>query len=135
VSARVPNGFVFKAWPQLCDEIASTVSCASGVLDGEVCCLEADGRTDFYRLMFRRDRPFFYAFDLPAILDLALPGLDGYTIRHEVAAHVHTSHIPIVIVTGSTDNLESLKVNCLLRKPVSANAVVDAVAKCLLEEA
>jgi CheY-like chemotaxis protein len=65
------------------------------------------------------------------VLDLALPGIDGYTIRHELAAHVHTSHIPIVIVTGSTDNLESLKVNCLLRKPVSANAVVDAVAKCL----
>jgi bifunctional non-homologous end joining protein LigD len=37
------------------------------VLDGEVCCLEPDGRTNFYRLMFRRDRPFFYAFDVVAI--------------------------------------------------------------------
>lgn len=65
------------------------------------------------------------------ILDLALPGIDGYTVRHELAAHVHTRHIPIVIVTGSTDDLESLKVNCLLRKPVTPSAVVEAVSKCL----
>ena len=43
------------------------VCCASAVLDGEICCLDPDGRADFYRLMFRRDRPFFYAFDLLAV--------------------------------------------------------------------
>jgi DNA-binding response OmpR family regulator len=65
------------------------------------------------------------------ILYLALPGIDGFTVRHELAAHAHTRHIPVVIVTGSTDDLESLGVSCLLRKPVSPSEVVSAVAKCL----
>jgi len=34
------------------------------VLDGEVCCLQPDGKSDFYTLLFRRDWPYFYAFDL-----------------------------------------------------------------------
>ena len=65
------------------------------------------------------------------ILDLGLPGIDGYAVRDELAAHVHTREIPIVVITGSTADLESLQVNCLLRKPVSPRAVVEAVAKCL----
>lgn len=69
------NGYTFTAWPQLADEIARRVSCDSAVLDGEVCCLEANGRTDFYRLMFRRERPFFYAFDLLALEGEDLTGL------------------------------------------------------------
>jgi ATP-dependent DNA ligase len=63
------KGYTFKAWPQLADEIARTVRCGSAVLDGEICCLKADGRSNFYRLMFRRDRPFFYGFDVLAIDD------------------------------------------------------------------
>jgi ATP dependent DNA ligase domain len=34
------------------------------VLDGEICCLEPDGRTHFKNLLFRREWPFFYAFDV-----------------------------------------------------------------------
>ncbi len=66
------------------------------------------------------------------ILDLALPGIDGYAVRAELGAQVHTRSIPVVILTGSTDDdLDRLKVNCVLRKPVTPSAVVDAVAKCL----
>ena len=65
------------------------------------------------------------------VLDLGLPGIDGYAVRDELAAHVHTREIPVVIITASTDDLASLTVNCVLRKPVTPSAVVDAVAKCL----
>jgi bifunctional non-homologous end joining protein LigD len=65
------NGHVFKGWPQLAEELAHSVRCYSAVLDGEICCLEPDGRSNFQRLMFRRDWPFFYAFDL-----LSLEGRD-----------------------------------------------------------
>jgi len=65
------------------------------------------------------------------ILDLALPGIDGYTVREELAAQVHTRHIPIVVVTGSAEPLEWLDVNCLLRKPVTLDAVLEAVRRCL----
>src|SRR5215467_5749211 len=33
-------------------------------LDGEVVCLDPDGRPDFRALLYRRAEPFFYAFDV-----------------------------------------------------------------------
>lgn len=61
------NGHTFKQWPQLAEELAHAVRAHSAVLDGEICCLQPDGRTDFYRLMFRRDWPYFYAFDVLSV--------------------------------------------------------------------
>jgi ATP-dependent DNA ligase len=34
---------------------------------GELVCLDADGRSNFYKLLFRRDWPCFYAFDALSI--------------------------------------------------------------------
>jgi bifunctional non-homologous end joining protein LigD len=61
------NGHTFKQWPQLAEEIAHAVRAHSCVLDGEVCCLEPDGRTNFKHLLFRREWPFFYTFDVLSI--------------------------------------------------------------------
>ena len=36
----------------------------SAILDGEIVCLDPQGRSQFYDLMFRRGQPYFYAFDL-----------------------------------------------------------------------
>ena len=58
------NGHLFKSWPQLAEEIAHAVRANSAVLDGEICCLDPDGRSNFYDLLFRREWPYFYAFDL-----------------------------------------------------------------------
>jgi bifunctional non-homologous end joining protein LigD len=44
------NGHTFKSWPHLAEEIAHTVRSRSAVLDGEICCLEPDGRSHFYKL-------------------------------------------------------------------------------------
>ena len=41
------NGHTFKQWPQLAEEIAHAVRAHSAVLDGDICCLEPDGRTHF----------------------------------------------------------------------------------------
>ena len=49
------NGHTFKGWPQLAEEIAHAVRAFSCVLDGEICCLDADGRTNFKKLLFRRE--------------------------------------------------------------------------------
>ncbi len=65
------------------------------------------------------------------VLDLRLPGLDGVTVRDELAAGAHTRHIPIVVVTGSTQNLDTLDVDCVLRKPVAADELARAVRNCL----
>lgn len=54
-------------WPQLAEEIAHSVRARNAMLDGEIVCLKADGGSDFYGLMFRRERPYFYAFDALSI--------------------------------------------------------------------
>jgi len=58
------RGQVYKSWPYLGGELAHSVQCHNAVLDGEVCCLKLDGRSDFYSLMFRREWAYFMAFDL-----------------------------------------------------------------------
>jgi hypothetical protein len=41
---------VFKSWPQLAEEVAHAVRRRSAVLDGEICCLEPDGRSHAPRI-------------------------------------------------------------------------------------
>jgi CheY-like chemotaxis protein len=65
------------------------------------------------------------------VLDLSLPGIDGVTVRQELAAQVHTRQIPIVVVTGSVQSLDHLDVACILRKPVLPGDLVNAVHRCL----
>jgi ATP-dependent DNA ligase len=52
-SGGVPNG------------IRCVAHRAGGV--GSIVCLDADGRTNFYNLMLRRDWPYFFAFDLLSV--------------------------------------------------------------------
>jgi CheY-like chemotaxis protein len=65
------------------------------------------------------------------VLDLMLPGMDGFTVRHELAAHARTRNIPIIVVTGSNQDLKDLEVKCVLRKPIGPDQVVDAVQRSL----
>jgi CheY-like chemotaxis protein len=65
------------------------------------------------------------------VLDLMLPTVSGLVVQQEIAAHAHTRNIPIVIVTGATMALDNLDVPCVLRKPVSPEALIDAVRSCL----
>jgi bifunctional non-homologous end joining protein LigD len=65
------QGHDFWQWPHLAEEVAHAVRATRAVLDGEIVCLRPDGSSDFYSLLFRRERPYFYAFDL-----LALDGKD-----------------------------------------------------------
>jgi ATP-dependent DNA ligase len=69
------NGHAFKSWPQLAEEIAHAIRAHSAVLDGEICCLEADGRSHFNNLLFRREWPYFYAFDVLSVDGRDLRGL------------------------------------------------------------
>jgi hypothetical protein len=59
VAWRTP-GVLFK-------QIAHTIPADQAVLDGELVCLDADGRSNFYNLLFRREWPSFFAFDLLAL--------------------------------------------------------------------
>ena len=61
------------------------------------------------------------------VLDLMLPGLDGFTVLAELAAQERTRHIPVVVVTGSTEDLQALGVSRVLRKPVFCDELLEAV--------
>lgn len=65
------------------------------------------------------------------VLDLGLPTVSGLIVHQEIAAHAHTRSIPVVIVTGSTMNLDHLDVSCVLRKPVDPELLVITVRRYL----
>ena len=69
------NGHIFSQWPELAGELTRAVRAKPAVLDGEITCVQPDGRSDFHALMFRRERPVFYAFDALSIGDQDLRGL------------------------------------------------------------
>jgi DNA-binding response OmpR family regulator len=65
------------------------------------------------------------------ILDLGLPRLGGVSVRQEIGAQAITRNIPVVIVTGSAENLEHLDVSCVLRKPVAIDELIRSVHTCM----
>lgn len=58
------NGNAFRSFPGLCEGLADDLRGRRCVLDGEIVCLDAEGRSQFTHLLFRRAEPYFYAFDL-----------------------------------------------------------------------
>lgn len=59
------NRHAFASFAGLADGItASLPSVGHAVLDGEIICLDPSGKPQFRGLLFRRDDPCFFAFDL-----------------------------------------------------------------------
>jgi DNA-binding response OmpR family regulator len=66
------------------------------------------------------------------VLDLWLPGIDGFSVHQEIVAHGGGRRTPIVIVTSSRQDLSSLEASCILRKPVEPDELVRTVRRCLV---
>jgi bifunctional non-homologous end joining protein LigD len=54
----------FKSFPDLCEGLARDLKGRRCVLDGEIVCLDPNGKPQFRDLLFRRAEPLFYAFDI-----------------------------------------------------------------------
>ncbi len=65
------------------------------------------------------------------VLDIGLPHVDGVSVRQDLAAQVFSRRIPVVVITGSADDLSYLDVDCVIRKPVTVDQVVLVVQRCL----
>jgi bifunctional non-homologous end joining protein LigD len=65
---------VYRQFGQLCSDLATAIPAREAVLDGEIVCLDKDGRALFTELLRRRGSPVFIAFDL---LQLDGQGLRG----------------------------------------------------------
>ena len=58
------NGHTFKSFPDLCAGLTCDLNGRRCVLDGEIVCLDVNGKPQFSNLLFRRAEPVFYAFDI-----------------------------------------------------------------------
>ena len=58
------NGNTFKSFPALCEGLTRDLNGRRCVLDGEIVCLDPDGKPQFRDLLFRRAEPILYAFDI-----------------------------------------------------------------------
>ncbi len=58
------KGHTYKRFQDLAQGIATDLKTTNAILDGEIVCLDDQGRSRFYDLMFHRGEPYFYAFDL-----------------------------------------------------------------------
>jgi CheY-like chemotaxis protein len=61
------------------------------------------------------------------VLDIGLPTLDGVSVLEELAAHIDTRSIPIIVVTGQEVDEACLKPARVLRKPVLPSRLVATV--------
>ena len=65
------------------------------------------------------------------VLDLGLPFLNGRDVARELTANAGPQHIPIVVVTGEAEDMNEADFDCVLRKPVTSDQLIDAVWNCL----
>ena len=69
------NRNVFKTFKPLEATLARTLKVKNAILDGELICLDAQGRSIFKTLLRRHDTPVFYVFDLLWLNDQDLRAL------------------------------------------------------------
>ena len=70
------------------------------------------------------------------LLDVMMPGIDGFEVCRRLKAGPGTANIPVVFVTGKNDEAEQAKGMALgaagyLHKPVDAAAVTDTLRELL----
>jgi CheY-like chemotaxis protein len=66
------------------------------------------------------------------VLDLTLPRVRGLDVAQELKASAITRHVPIVVVTATDgSDIEDLDVECVLRKPVLPERLVETVHRCM----
>jgi CheY-like chemotaxis protein len=72
------------------------------------------------------------------LLDLMMPGLDGYQVTHRLRAEPATQHIPIVIVTAAAEESQASQAleagaDAYMKKPFSPRDLLSTTASLILE--
>jgi DNA-binding response OmpR family regulator len=69
------------------------------------------------------------------ILDLALPGGDGFTVLQRLRSNSKTTLIPVIVLTAKSQDLEAkalgLGAAAFFQKPADNSALLQAITKCL----
>jgi bifunctional non-homologous end joining protein LigD len=86
----------YKSFQDLRDNLAN-LKVTNAILDGELVCLDAEGRSIFNELLFRRGYPIFYAFDLLYLDGRDLRQLPLIERKEKLRALIEKSGLPDVI--------------------------------------
>jgi signal transduction histidine kinase/DNA-binding NarL/FixJ family response regulator len=69
------------------------------------------------------------------LMDLRMPGTDGFTATKQIRQHANFSHVPVIAVTASTGDTKKLKQRCLehgfngyFTKPYITTKLLEAIA-------
>src|SRR3982074_3685455 len=86
----------YKSFNELGEKLAK-LKVKNAVIDGELVCLDSEGRSIFNELLFRRGCPVFYAFDLLYLNDRDLRQLPLIERKQKLRALIAKSDLPDVI--------------------------------------
>jgi bifunctional non-homologous end joining protein LigD len=86
----------YKSFQDLRDNLAK-LKVQDAVIDGEIVCLDSEGRSIFNELLFRRGSPIFYAFDLLYLNGRDLRQLPLLERNEKLRAVIEKSALPDVI--------------------------------------
>jgi bifunctional non-homologous end joining protein LigD len=87
----------YKSFQTLRDNLAK-LKVENAAIDGEIVCLDSEGRSIFNELLFRRGCPIFYAFDLLYLNGKDLRQLPLIERKEKLRGLIEKSGLPDVIV-------------------------------------
>jgi bifunctional non-homologous end joining protein LigD len=87
---------IYKSFNELRENLAK-LKVQNAVIDGEIVCLDSEGRSIFNELLFRRGSPTFYAFDILYLNGRDLRQLPLIERKEKLRALIDKSGLPDVI--------------------------------------
>lgn len=74
------------------------------------------------------------------ILDVLMPGMDGWETCTHIKSNARTAHIPVILLTGTNDrdlsqHAMAVGATALLKKPCPADRLRDAILNAMSESA
>ncbi len=98
---------MYKRFVDLSEDITHCLRC-DAVLDGEIVCLDSDGRSNFKSLMYRRGTPYFYAFDVLELNGRDLRILPLITRKQKLKQIVPPQPCPVLFMDYVEEKGEAL---------------------------
>ena len=86
----------YKSFRELANSLGK-LKVENAIIDGELACLDSEGRSIFNELMFRRGCPIFYAFDILYLNDRDLRQLPLIERKQKLRAVIEKSQLPDVL--------------------------------------
>jgi len=99
VSSGLQDGHAYRTFDRLRASLARELKVRSAILDGEIVCLDDEGRSHFNPLLFRRCNPVFAVFDLISLRgrDLRqLPLMQRKATLRELVPDTSATYVPRV---------------------------------------